>query len=62
MKELRLREKELARARDERLQILTRAMQERDQGNQFLAEQRIEVSFELWLVYTRIQCDVGTYF
>jgi Cilia- and flagella-associated protein 91 len=43
VKELKLREKELARARDERLAVLTRAVQERDQGNAFMAEQRIEV-------------------
>lgn len=31
------------RARDERLKVLKRAMRERDQGAEFLAQQRIEV-------------------
>lgn len=33
-----------SRARDERLKILKRAMRERDQGAEFLAQQRIEAS------------------
>ncbi|CAM9226699.1 unnamed protein product [Scytosiphon promiscuus] len=40
--ELGLRERELTRARDERLKLLKRAMRERDQGAEFLAQQRIE--------------------
>lgn len=32
-----------SRARDERLKVLKRAMRERDQGAEFLAQQRIEV-------------------
>eukprot|EP00752_Nemacystus_decipiens_P003095 g2866.t1 len=40
--ELGLRERELNRARDDRLKVLKRAMRERDQGAEFLAQQRIE--------------------
>lgn len=42
MKELRLRSLELERAREERLALLKRAMDERDQGNEFMVQQRIE--------------------
>lgn len=36
----------VARARDERLKLIKRAMKERDQGAEFLAQQRIEVRKE----------------
>ncbi|KAG5186888.1 solute carrier, TRAMD3 or PAT1-domain-containing protein [Tribonema minus] len=42
VRELRLRASELDRIAERRLEVLRRAMAERDQGNQFLAEQRIE--------------------
>ncbi|CAM9809795.1 unnamed protein product, partial [Choristocarpus tenellus] len=42
MIELGLREQELTRAREQRLHVLKKAIRERDQGNEFLAQQRIE--------------------
>ncbi|CAM9861368.1 unnamed protein product, partial [Phaeothamnion confervicola] len=42
LRELRMRERELDDAREERLRLLRRALSERDLGDEFLAEQRIE--------------------
>lgn len=39
----------IRRARDERLEVLKTAMRERDQGAEFLAQQRIEVKTARWL-------------
>lgn len=46
------------RARDERLNILKRAMRERDQGSEFLAQQRIEVRLHLRRCPRRIEAVI----
>lgn len=53
VRELKLREKELDAARDARLEVLQKALEERDANHEFIAQQRVEALRQIKVMESR---------